>query len=150
MFSSKSLSADHRLNCVCDKSFADDLVSSRCCKYESNLCITIYWGFCGVSSICSSLVLLLEVVLVCVFITGALPACVLHAGRAPFFFLVSKLGLSFLMEAGRLWLYVMWRGTLYITVAILAQGTTSIWHNVDPFFMSTSKVTRLMYRFLSC
>ena len=55
MFSSKSLSADNKLNCACDKSFADDLVSSRCCKYESNLCITIYWGFCGVSSICSSL-----------------------------------------------------------------------------------------------
>ena len=39
-----------------DKSFADDLVSSRYCKCESNLCITIHWGFCGVSSICSSLI----------------------------------------------------------------------------------------------
>ena len=39
---SGGLSADNKLNCACDKSFADDLVSSRCCKYESNLCITIY------------------------------------------------------------------------------------------------------------
>ena len=56
MLSSKSLSADYRLKCACDKSFADDLVSSGCCKYESKLCLTIYWGFCRVSSICSSLI----------------------------------------------------------------------------------------------
>ena len=49
-------SADNKLHCACDKSFADDLVSSRYCKRESNLCITIRWGFCGVSSICSSLI----------------------------------------------------------------------------------------------
>ena len=49
-------SADNKLHCPCDKSFADDLVPSRYCKRESNLCITIRWGFCGVSSICSSLI----------------------------------------------------------------------------------------------
>ena len=49
-------SADNKLQCACDKSFADDLVPSRYCKRESNLCITIRWGFCGVSSICSSLI----------------------------------------------------------------------------------------------
>ena len=49
-------SADNKLHCACDKSFADDLVPSRYCKRESNLCITIRWGFCGVSSICSSLI----------------------------------------------------------------------------------------------
>ena len=49
-------SADNKLHCACDKSFADDLVPSRYCKRESDLCITIRWGFCGVSSICSSLI----------------------------------------------------------------------------------------------
>ena len=56
MLSSQILSADNKLHYACDKSFADDLVPSRYCKCESNLCITIHWGFCGVFSICSSVV----------------------------------------------------------------------------------------------
>ena len=58
VLSTKIPPADNKLHCSCDKSFADDLVPSRYCKCESNLCITIHWDFSGVSSICSSLVLL--------------------------------------------------------------------------------------------
>ena len=38
----KESSADHKLHCALDKSFADDLVASGYCKCESNLCITIH------------------------------------------------------------------------------------------------------------
>ena len=44
----KDSSADNKLHCACDKSFADDLEPSRYCKHESNLCITICWDFSGV------------------------------------------------------------------------------------------------------
>ena len=37
----KDSSADNKLHGSCDKSFADDLVPSGCCKHESDLCITI-------------------------------------------------------------------------------------------------------------
>ena len=54
--SSKNYPTHHMLHLVGDKSFADDLVASGYCKYESNLCVTIYWDFCRVPSICSSLI----------------------------------------------------------------------------------------------
>ena len=45
---------NHKLHGGCDKSFADDLVTSRYCKHESSLCATICWDFSLVITICSS------------------------------------------------------------------------------------------------
>ena len=56
VISSKIIPTHHKWHLVGDKSFADDLVASGYCKYESNLCVTIYWDFCRVPSICSSLI----------------------------------------------------------------------------------------------
>ena len=65
LLSTQIPTADNKLHCACDKSFADDLVPSRYCKRESHLCMAIRWGFCGVSSICSSLIFQSDVVVGC-------------------------------------------------------------------------------------
>ena len=159
MLSSKILSADYKLHCVCDKSFADDLVSSRYCKCESNLCITIHWGFCGVPSICSSLVFWFEILRA----SPLLRWC-------PYFFAVffpsSSMGsqrkhetsrsLNSLKFHGFARNHETWRNwrvpvspeLAQSTVAILAQGTTRGFAKAVPlFFEETAWAAATAFRF---